>query len=92
MGKVDDEIIVGKDLKQHLENALEREPRVDAKDIGVSVDEGVLTLRGNVASYTEKIVAEREAGTPSRDSLFKRVCVVSSAAELDTSLLVRSPG
>ena len=34
---------------------------MDAKDIGVSVDEGVVTLRGNVASYTEKIGAERVA-------------------------------
>jgi osmotically-inducible protein OsmY len=50
-----------KDLKQHVENALDWEPSVDAKDIGVSVDQAVVTLRGNVASYTEKIVAERVA-------------------------------
>ena len=34
---------------------------MDAKDIGVSVDEGVVTLRGNVVSYAEKIAAERVA-------------------------------
>ena len=28
-------------------------------DIGVSVDEGVVTLRGNVGSYVEKVSAER---------------------------------
>jgi osmotically-inducible protein OsmY len=50
-----------KDLKQHVQNALDYEPGVDASDIGVSADEGVVTLRGNVASYTEKITAERVA-------------------------------
>jgi len=53
--------MIDKDLKQHVQNALDWEPSVDAKDIGVSVDEGVVTLRGNVASYTEKIAAERAA-------------------------------
>ena len=48
-----------KDLKQHVQNALDWEPSVDAKDIGVSVDQGVVTLRGNVASYAEKIAAEK---------------------------------
>ena len=47
-----------KDLKQHVQNALDWEPSVDAADIGVSVDEGVVTLRGNVGSYAEKIKAE----------------------------------
>ena len=50
-----------KDLKQHVQNALDYEPGVDATDIGVSVDDGVVTLRGNVASYWEKIAAERVA-------------------------------
>lgn len=48
-----------KDLKQHVENALDWEPSLDAKDIGVSVDEGVVTLRGNVASFSAKMTAER---------------------------------
>jgi osmotically-inducible protein OsmY len=50
-----------KDLKQHVESALEWEPSLDASDIGVSVDEGVVTLRGNVGSYVEKMTAERVA-------------------------------
>ena len=50
-----------KDLKQHVQNALDYEPGIDASDIGVSVDDGVVTLRGNVASYREKIAAERVA-------------------------------
>jgi osmotically-inducible protein OsmY len=50
-----------KDLKQYVQNALDWEPSVDASDIGVSVDEGVVTLRGNVASYAAKMAAERVA-------------------------------
>jgi osmotically-inducible protein OsmY len=48
-----------KELKQHVQNALDWEPSIDASDIGVSVDEGVVTLRGNVGSYVEKVSAER---------------------------------
>jgi osmotically-inducible protein OsmY len=50
-----------KDLKQHVQSALDWEPSLDASDIGVSADEGVVTLRGNVASYAEKVTAERVA-------------------------------
>ncbi len=53
--------MIDKDLKQHVENALDWEPSVDAKDIGVSADQGVVTLRGTVPSYSEKLVAERVA-------------------------------
>jgi len=53
--------MVDKDLKRHIENALDWEPSVDATDIGVSVDEGVVTLRGNVRSYAGKVAAERVA-------------------------------
>jgi osmotically-inducible protein OsmY len=48
-------------LKQHVQSALDWEPSLDASDIGISVDEAVVTLRGNVASYAEKIAAERVA-------------------------------
>lgn len=47
------------DLKRNVENALDFDPSLDASDIGVSVDEAVVTLRGNVASYAEKVGAER---------------------------------
>ena len=47
------------ELKQHVQTALDWEPSVDASDIGVSVDESVVTLRGNVRSYAEKWAAER---------------------------------
>lgn len=50
-----------KDLKHHVQSALDWEPSLDASDVGVSVDEGVVTLRGNVRSYVEKLTAERVA-------------------------------
>jgi osmotically-inducible protein OsmY len=50
-----------KELKQHVQNALDWEPSLDATDIGVAVDEGVVTLRGNVASYVQNLAAERVA-------------------------------
>jgi len=50
-----------KDLKHHVQNALDWEPSLDAMDIGVSVHEGVVTLRGNVASFAEKTTAARTA-------------------------------
>lgn len=48
-----------KELKQHVQNALDWEPSLDPTDVGVSVDEGVVTLRGNVGSFSEKMTAER---------------------------------
>jgi osmotically-inducible protein OsmY len=50
-----------RELKQHVENALDWEPSVDAADIGVSVEAGVVTLRGNVGSYAARGAAERVA-------------------------------
>jgi osmotically-inducible protein OsmY len=55
------DITIDKDLKRHVRNALDCEPSVDAKDIGVSVDEGVVILRGEVGSRAERIAAERAA-------------------------------
>jgi osmotically-inducible protein OsmY len=49
------------ELKVHVQSALDWEPSVDASDIGISVDDSVVTLRGNVASYAEKMAAERVA-------------------------------
>jgi osmotically-inducible protein OsmY len=49
------------DLRQHVENALQFDPSVDARQIAVAVDQGVATLRGGVSSYAEKVAAERIA-------------------------------
>jgi osmotically-inducible protein OsmY len=50
-----------RELREHVENALDWEPSIDAAEIGVSVDGGVVTLRGDVRSYSEKATAERVA-------------------------------
>jgi len=48
-------------LQEHVQNALDWEPSIDAADIGVSVDKGVVTLRGDVKTYAERAAAERAA-------------------------------
>jgi osmotically-inducible protein OsmY len=50
-----------RELQQHVQNALDWEPSVDATEIGVTVDSGVVTLRGDVPSFAEKETAERVA-------------------------------
>ena len=50
-----------RDLQEHVQNALDWEPSVNAAEIGVSVDGGVVTLRGDITSYSEKAAAERVA-------------------------------
>ncbi|WP_158801519.1 BON domain-containing protein [Acidisoma sp. L85] len=47
------------DLRQHVIAALEFEPSVSATNIGIIVDDGIVTLTGHVASYSEKLNAER---------------------------------
>lgn len=46
-------------LRQDVQNALDWEPSVNVTDIGVMVEDAVVTLRGNVASYAQKRTAER---------------------------------
>jgi osmotically-inducible protein OsmY len=48
-----------RELQQDIQGALDWEPSVEATDIGVSVDNGVATLRGDVQSFAEKEAAER---------------------------------
>jgi osmotically-inducible protein OsmY len=50
-----------RELQRHVEDALGWEPSFDAADIGVSVDNGVVALRGDVKTYTAKSAAERVA-------------------------------
>ena len=45
-------------LKKFVEDELEWAPAVDESDIGVLVEEGVITLTGTVRSHTEKLAAE----------------------------------
>lgn len=46
-------------LRQHILEELEFQPDIDAANIGVTVDNGVVTLSGHVKSYAQKINAER---------------------------------
>src|SRR6516225_2152993 len=55
----EENFMTDKDLKRHIEDALNWEPSFDAAEIGVSVDNGVVTLRGDVATYVAKSTAER---------------------------------
>lgn len=48
-------------LQQHVQNALDWDPSVEAINVGVTVADGVITLRGDVSSYREKQNAERVA-------------------------------
>jgi len=50
-----------RELQQHVQNALDWEPSIEASEVGVSVENGVVTLRGDVHSYAEKASAERVA-------------------------------
>lgn len=46
-------------LRQLVIDELDFEPSVDAANIGVAVERGVVTLTGHVGSYAEKMAAER---------------------------------
>jgi osmotically-inducible protein OsmY len=46
-------------LRQDVLDELEFEPSIDAANIGVAVEQGVVTLTGHVASYWQKTAAER---------------------------------
>ena len=47
------------ELRRDVEQELEWEPSIDARRIGVSVADGIVTLTGVVDSYSEKWKAER---------------------------------
>jgi len=51
-----------RDLREAVEQALDWEPIINDKGIGVSVKDGVVTLTGYVESYPEKREAEKVAG------------------------------
>jgi len=48
-------------LRRHVIDELEFEPAINAANIGVAVEKGVVTLSGHVESYAEKLAAERAA-------------------------------
>ena len=52
---------IDKQLQRDVLDELAWEPSVDAAEIGVSVENGVVILNGTVKSFTEKWTAERVA-------------------------------
>lgn len=50
-----------RELQQQILGALEWEPGVDAARVGVSVEDGVVTLQGFVSTFRQKWLAERSA-------------------------------
>ena len=46
-------------LQENVLSALDWDPSIDATDIGVTVDNGIVTLRGDVKTFAEKAAAER---------------------------------
>lgn len=49
------------ELRQFVVDELEFEPSLDAANIGVAADSGVVTLTGYVTDYSQKLAAERAA-------------------------------
>lgn len=50
-----------RDLQENVQAALEWEPSIDAAEIGVTVSDGVVTLRGDIHSFAQRTAAERVA-------------------------------
>jgi osmotically-inducible protein OsmY len=50
-----------KTLKHAVEEELDWEPSIDSEHIGVTVEDGVVTLSGHVSTYAEKFTAEKAA-------------------------------
>jgi osmotically-inducible protein OsmY len=49
------------DIQRNVLDELDWDPEVEAPDVGVEVDDGVITLNGTVANSTIKVAAERAA-------------------------------
>lgn len=47
------------ELRRHVLDELDFDPSLDARNIGVTVQDGIVTLSGHVGSYDEKYNAER---------------------------------
>lgn len=48
-----------KELRQNVIDELDFDPSIDSAHIGVTAENGVITLSGHVATYMEKVEAER---------------------------------
>ncbi len=73
-------------LRQFIIDEFDYEPSIDAANIGVAVENGVVTLTGHVANvpdYAEKITAERTVSGRRRMAI--------STGEARTENVVESP-
>ena len=68
------------EIQRMLENELEWDPQIDAKDVAVQVKDGLATLAGFAKSFTDKYAAEQVA---------KRVVGIKAVAN---DIEVRLPG
>lgn len=50
------------EIRQRVIDELEFEPSIDGAHVGVAVEEGVVTLTGHVATFSERMTAERVVG------------------------------
>ena len=46
-------------VRQDILDELEWDPRIDARNIGVAIEDGIVTLTGRVSSYSEKTDADK---------------------------------
>jgi hypothetical protein len=86
--KVKQEKTENKELRDRVERHLEWEPELNATDIGVAADHGIVTLTGSVKCESQKLAAERAAKrtfgvkgvanditvSPNRDDRFRYCC------------------
>jgi osmotically-inducible protein OsmY len=79
------------DLKAQIEEALKRSAEVQAKDIVVESDGGVVTLRGRVRSWVEKDEAEKAAWRAPGVREVRNYIVVEAIDPVDEALIESFP-
>jgi osmotically-inducible protein OsmY len=53
--------MTNKQIQEDVMNELEWDPEVDSSEVGVAVEDGIVTLSGEVKSYAAKLAAEKAA-------------------------------
>lgn len=79
------------DLKVQIDEALKRSAEVQAKDIVVGSDKGVVTLRGKVRSWAEKDEVEKAAWRAPGVHEVRNYIVVESVDPVDLALIESFP-
>ena len=78
-------------LKAQIEEALKRSAEVQAKDIVVESDKGVVTLRGKVRSWAEKDEAAKAAWRAPGVREVRNYILVESMDPVDEALIESFP-